>query len=388
MISHTFSAGFVSILAVLFAGGSVFLENSEAGIPYPEINHTKSEALKVAVVGLVHDHVHWILGRDQIGDIDMVAIVEPNRQLAERYSQRYGYSMDIVYPSLEEMWEQVRPEAVTAFNSIFDHLEVVEFCAPKGIHVMVEKPLAVSLDHAEKMLALARKHGIKLLTNYETTWYDSNYEAYDLIHQEQKIGDILKIVFYTGHRGPREIGCSEEFLTWLTDPVLNGGGALTDFGCYGANLSTWLMQGQHPLTVTCVTQQIKPDVYPNVDDAATIILNYSKAEVVIQASWNWPFGRKEMEIYGKTGYIFCKNGREMICMENEKSGAKSMDAPERKNSIKDPFTYLQKAIKENYQEDNYNLSSPENNKIVVQILEAARQSAVTGKTIVWKEFYP
>ena len=157
MISHTFSAGFVSILAVLFAGGSVFLENSEAGIPYPEINHTKSEALKVAVVGLVHDHVHWILGRDQIGDIDMVAIVEPNRQLAERYSQRYGYSMDIVYPSLEEMWEQVRPEAVTAFNSIFDHLEVVEFCAPKGIHVMVEKPLAVSLDHAEKMLALARK---------------------------------------------------------------------------------------------------------------------------------------------------------------------------------------------------------------------------------------
>ena len=67
-----------------------------------------------------------------------------------------------------------------------------------------------------------------------------------------------------------------EFLAWLNDPKLNGGGALYDFGCYGADLMTWLMDGQRPISVTATTQQIKPDIYPRVDDEATIILTYPK----------------------------------------------------------------------------------------------------------------
>ena len=191
----------------------------------------------------MHTHVHWILGREKVGDIEIVGIVEPNRDLAERYSKQHGYSMDIVYETIEEMVEAQKPEAVTAFNTIYDHLEVVEYCAPRGVHVMVEKPLAVSWDHAQKMAVLAREHNIHLLTNYETSWYGSNFEAYKIIHEEQKIGPIRRLIFYTGHPGPIEIGCNEEFLEWLTDPVLNGGGSLTDFGCYGANLTNWLMKG-------------------------------------------------------------------------------------------------------------------------------------------------
>ena len=87
------------------------------------------------------------------------------------------------------------------------------------------------------------------------------------------------------------------------DPVLNGGGALMDFGCYGADLITWLMDGQRPTSVTAVTQQLKPEVYPRVDDDATIILSYPHTQGVIQASWNWPIGRKDMDIYGVTGQV-------------------------------------------------------------------------------------
>ena len=47
---------------------------------------------------------------------------------------------------------------------------------------------------------------------------------------------IRKVVVHVGYHGPREFGVAQEFFDWLTDPVLNGGGALTDFGCYGANL--------------------------------------------------------------------------------------------------------------------------------------------------------
>ena len=347
----------------------------------------KGEPLKIGVVGLVHTHVHWILGREKIGDIEIVGIVEPNRDLAERYAKQHGYSMDIVYNTIEEMVKATKPEAVTAFNTIYDHLNVVEYCAPKGIHVMVEKPLAVSYDHAKKMIALAKEHNIQLLTNYETTWYGSNYEAYRLIHEEEKIGDVRRIIFYTGHPGPIEIGCNEEFVEWLIDPYWNGAGALTDFGCYGANIATWLMKGETPLTVSCITQQIKPEKYPKVEDEATIILTYPKTQVLIQASWNWSHNRKEMEVYGQTGYVFCKNGQEMQVMESEKEGAKPMTAKPIQNGIHDPFAYLTKVIKSNYPVEKYGLSSLENNEIVMQILEAAKYAAETGQTVDWKEFY-
>jgi predicted dehydrogenase len=343
--------------------------------------------LRVAVAGLVHDHVHWILGRKNRGDIEIVGIAEPNRALAEKYAKRHGYNMGLVYATLEEMVEKTKPEAVFAFNDIYGHLKVVEYCAPRGIHVMVEKPLAVSTEHAAKMLALAKKYKIHLLTNYETTWYGSNAKVYQLVQQEQRVGDIRKVVFHTGHRGPSEIGCSKDFLEWLTDPVLNGAGALTDFGCYGANLSTWLMKGETPETVTAITQQIKPHLYPKVEDEATIILKYKKAQVIIQASWNWPYGRKDMELYGVKGYVFCRDGTNMLLKENEKEEPRTIAAENLPADRNDPFVYFANVIKGNIPVDAYDLSGPANNEIVVKILEAAKHAATTGKTIVWKHFF-
>ena len=261
---------------------------------------SSAEPLRVGVVGLVHSHVHGILGRADKGDIEIVGIVEPNRALAQRFSDQHGYSMDLVYDDLESMLDATQPEAVTAFNTIYDHLKVVEVCAPRGIHVMVEKPLAVSHEHAQKMAKLARQHNIHLLTNYETTWYGSNHEAYRLVHEEKAIGELRKVVVHDGHPGPKEIGVNDEFLEWLTDPKWNGAGALTDFGCYGANLITWLMKGERPTSVTAVTQQIKPDIYPKVDDEATIIVTYPKMQGVIQASWNWPISEVTGPAYPAT----------------------------------------------------------------------------------------
>ena len=343
--------------------------------------------LRVAVVGLVHAHVHWILGREKKDDIEIVGIAEPNRQLAEAYSKQHEYNMNIVYSSMEEMIEKTKPEAVLAFNAIYDHLKVVEYCAPRGIHVMVEKPLAVSVDHANKMLVLAKKYKIHLLTNYETTWYGSNEKAYQLVKKDTITGDIRKIVFHTGHQGPVEIGCNKEFLEWLTDPVLNGGGALTDFGCYGANLVTWMMNGEHPETVTAVTQQIKPQLYPKVEDEATIVLTYKKAQVIIQASWNWPFGRKDMEVYGVKGFVFCKDGTNMLVRENDKKEIQSIAAAALPTDRNDPFIYFKNVIRGNIVMQQYDLSSPANNEIVIKILEAAKAAAKTGKMVRWNDYY-
>ena len=379
----------VVIITVLFIGCKKMEESASLHTDRSseKESYYSGKPLKVAVIGLTHTHVHWILGREKLGDIEIVGIVEPNRELATQYSEQHGYSMELVYESMEALYASVKPEAVTAFNDIYGHLEVVEFFAPKGIDIMVEKPLAVNWDHAQKMAELAKKHNIKLLTNYETSWYGSNKKAFELVHQESGFGPIQRMVFHHGHPGPIEIGCNPEFLAWLTDPVLNGGGAITDFGCYGANLATWFLKGEVPKKVTAITRNYKPQKYPNVDDDATIIIDYLDKQIIIQASWNWSHNRKDMEIYGSKGYVFCKNGSQMEVLEDEKIGPFSLEATSLKMGVHDPFAYLNQVVNYDLEVPPYSVHSLENNLLVNQILEAAKHSAATGKSVIWNDFF-
>lgn len=344
---------------------------------------TKPLPLKIGIAGLTHTHVHWLLGRQKADDITIVGIVEPNKELAERYSKQHGYSMDLVYNTIEEMIATTKPEAVCAFGTIYDHLKVVELCAPLGIHVMVEKPLAVSLDHATKMKQLAAKHKIHLLTNYETTWHPSNHMAYEMVKKDS-IGTIRKIVVHDGHKGPKEIGVNKEFLDWLTDPVLNGGGAITDFGCYGANLVTWLNNGEKPNSVFAITQTLKPDIYPKVDDEATIVVEYKNMQAIIQASWNWPVSRKDMEVYGAHGYFICENRNDVRFKITEEAKEQKLKLDERPYPFNDPFALFAAVVRKKMVLPAYDLSSIENNMLVMEILEAAKKSAKTGKRVYLK----
>ena len=348
---------------------------------------TTQKPLRVGVVGLVHTHVHGILNKafreSKQADIEIVGIAEPDRVLAERYAKQYGFSMDLVYPTIEAMLDKTKPEAVTDFGKIINHIKTVQAAAPRGIHVMVEKPLATSYADAKAMAALARKHTIRLLTNYETTWYGSNHRAYAMTIGEKAIGDVRKLVVHDGHQGPKEIGCTPEFLDWLTDPVENGAGALFDFGCYGADLATWFMQGKRPTSVMAVTQQIKPDIYPKVDDEATIILTYPKAQVVIQASWNWPYARKDLEIYGQTGSIMALDKARMRVRLSEKQPEKLLEATQADAPAADPFAYFAQLVHGDIKQEDVLTSLP-TNLIVMEILDTARQSAKTGKAILLK----
>lgn len=347
----------------------------------------QSKPLKVGVIGLTHTHVHWILGRATDDKVEIVGIVESNMDLAKRYTQQHGLSMDLVYASMDELIQKAKPEAVTAFGTIYEHLEVVEKFAPLGIHVMVEKPLAVSLEHARKMEALAKKHGIFLLTNYETTWYPSVHAAYEILNSDS-IGSLTQLIVRDGHKGPLKIGVNKEFLDWLTDPVKNGGGAMMDFGCYGVNIATWMMNGKKPLAVTAVTQQLQKENNPKVEDEATIILTYKNAKATIQASWNWPIGRKDMEVYGKEGVIYADNRNDLrIRMAEGYDGYHETqnNLEERPAPYNDPFAYFAAVINKEISVPTYDLSSLENNMIVMEILDAARLSAMKGKTVELKQ---
>ncbi|WP_238567274.1 Gfo/Idh/MocA family protein [Jejuia pallidilutea] len=264
----------------------------------------QNKKLNLGVDGLTHGHVVWVFKHKDTTTFNLVGIAEPNRELAEKMSKQFGFSMDIVYPTLEEMIANTKPEAVAAFNSTIEHLNTVQVCVPKGIHVMVEKPLAVNYKMAEKMANLAQKYNIHLITNYETTWYPSNQFVNQMLNEDKKIGKPRRIIVSDGHWGPKEINVGKEFLDWLVDPVKNGGGAIVDFGCYGANLITWLRNGKMPNYVYATASTFKPDVYTKIDDDATILLEYDDMVGVVQPSWNWPFSEKILRFMAKPVMLF------------------------------------------------------------------------------------
>jgi predicted dehydrogenase len=313
--------------------------------------------------------------------MQLVGVEEAQPDLRRAYGEKHDLDPALLFGDLDEMLDIVKPAAVAAFGSIRDHLRVVEACAPRGIHVMVEKPMAISVADAERMAALAHQHGIHLLTNYETTWYASTHEAIARTSDAAVFGKIRKVVFHDGHRGPVEIGCGPEFLSWLTDPAQSGGGALPDFGCYGANLMTRMMGDAQPLRVTAVTHRFKPDIYPKVEDDATILVSYADAECIIQASWNWPVSRKDIEIYAERGYLVAMNGRDIRTRMGDKTDEHNETLPSRPSPLNDPFAHFAAVVRGDVTLEPYDVAGVANNVRVVRILEAARQSAQSGQVV-------
>ena len=355
------------------------------GITLPTMTSAESSAqttgkpLRVAIVGLVHGHVAGFLGPAlKRSDIQIVGIVEADQQLAHRYADEYKLDPQLLYSDVEQVLTAVQPQAVLVYTDTSDHRRIVEAAARHRIPVMMEKPLAVSVEDALSIKRAADAGHIPVLVNYETTWYPSNNAMYQLV-REGALGDIRKVVVHDGHKGPKEINVEPEFFSWLTDPARNGAGALFDFGCYGADLMTWLMNGEAPITVTAVTQQIKPEIYPRVDDEATIILTYPKAQAILQASWNWPFDRKDMEVYGATGQAITVRRDDLRVRRNGDDAERQQSAPALTAPYNDPISYLIAVVSGEIKPTG--LSALDTNVTVVRILDAARESAKTGRTI-------
>lgn len=337
----------------------------------------ESAPFRIAIIGMAHGHVEGLLWQaSQRSDLKIVGIYEPDRALFDRLANKYKLDPVLCHASLAEMLDTTKPEAASVMGPIKDHLAAVEACAPRGIHTLLEKPLAFSNADARRMSVLAKKYNVHVLTNYETSWYASLREAKRLIDSGE-MAPVRRMAFRHGHKGPKEIGCSPEFVAWLTDPAQNGGGALVDFGCYGAVLSTWLMDGQRPTRVTAAASTLKPAVYPRVDDDATIVLTYPNATAVIQASWAWTHDNKEMDVYTEKGSIHAGRWDDLQVRSPDKP-ARTVKPAAKQPDFENEWVYLRKVVRGECAVDD--LSGLEYNVIVVEILDAARAQVATPTT--------
>jgi len=333
---------------------------------------------RLAIVGLDHDHV-WGILKDitEEPDAELVAIAESQEALVNRAKTRVPASVKF-YTDFVKMLDETKPDAVIATTENDRHLEILRECAKRHIHFSTEKPMATNGADAREMERLAQAAGIKLMVNYWNAWVPPTPALHEKVLAGE-IGPVQKLIVEYGHSGPKEIGASQAFTSWLYDPVKNGGGAIVDFGCYGAEWAVWL-KGR-PTRVYATSRKLKTEQHNSVDDDATLVLDYPDGTAILQASWDWPYGIDSVQAFGPKGsltatghqlfYRAKKDDARKVGLAGEAISLEPL-AKEKSN----PVVYFVNAIRQDTPiEDPI---SARLNVQVVEILDAARESIRTG----------
>jgi predicted dehydrogenase len=346
---------------------------------------------KIAVVSMLHAHVWLHLGTMLKGDkVKLVGISEtlPNLlarakrvdQIPQSQEMRPGVPESLFFADWKKMIDESKPDVVWAFTPTNEHVEVVRYCAPRGIHVIVEKPLAATYKEALEMESLAKKHNILVMTNYGSTWRPATYSTKAAVDNGE-IGSVWRLRAMQGNAGPGDPKTSS-FAAWLADPVKNGGGALMDFGCYLVNWSLYL-KGK-PESVYATSSHLKPQTFPYVEDHATLILNYADGVSILEATWDMPPAQRSgNEIYGTKGSItgnqIRKVGQPSAQQGGGQTGGEALANTPLPPEKAEPIAYMLDRIQSRQPLDGP--SSLELNVAVQEVLEAAKMSIKTGKAV-------
>jgi predicted dehydrogenase len=336
---------------------------------------------RVAIVGLDHDHV-WGLLDDMAKEplAELVAIADPHPELVAKARARVPSSVKF-YSDYIRMLDEAKPDAVFVTTENDKHRSILEQCAKRRINVSFEKPMATNAADAREMARLARQAGIKLMVNYWNAWVEPSHELFHRV-KAGDIGPVQKIIVEYGHQGPREIGVSKYFADWLYDPVKNGGGALMDFGCYGAEWALWL-KGR-PSRVFAYTLKLKTAQHNAVEDDAVILLEYPDATAVLLPSWDWPYSKGQVQVFGPKGSLLADESQLLFRPAGSSVGTEGLDGrPVELQPIQhktsNPISYLVYCIRNDKPIEPP--LTPELNVQVVEILDAAKESIRTGRAV-------
>ena len=334
--------------------------------------------LRIGVLGMTHDHV-WgnlkDLNASALGEL--VAAADPNEELLNKAKTQYN--CPTVYDSYEDMLEEERLDAVYVFGDNLTGAELSIMAAEAGLHVLIEKPMASTLDGAMRMLAAARTAGTSLMVNWPFAWLPQLQKAFEMV-QAGEIGQLFQTKYRSAHAGPKELGCTPYFYNWLYDAELNGAGALMDYCCYGAALARYLL-GQ-PSRVNGIMGHCVKD-YITLDDNAVIVMQWPRAIAITEASWTQigHLTSYQALIYGSEGTLVVEpgaNGKLLLANQAHEDGI-AIDVPPAPAGMRNATDYFLTRISQGLPIEG--ICSAEISRDAQEILEAGILSAQEGKAM-------
>jgi len=295
---------------------------------------------RLGVLGLTHDHIwdNLPFAKEHVG-VSVVAVADPHSPLRERAAAAYNCA---TYADYRSMLDSESLDVVLVYADNAGGVELVEMAADRGLHAMVEKPMASSQAGADRMLAAAEKSNTRLMINWPFAWWPQMQEAISLA-KSGTIGDVWQVRYRAAHAGPAELGCSEYFCEWLFDPQRNGpGGAYMDYCCYGALLAQVLLG--RPTSVWATADKLVKQATCPVPDNAVLVMKYARGMAMSEGSWSQigKMSAYQTLIYGTTGTLLLEprlGGRLLLATEDEPDG-RDVSVPAPPPSMANPLAHF------------------------------------------------
>jgi len=337
-----------------------------------------AQEYRMAVVGLVHSHVWGHLDKMVKGHpARLVGVAETIPELVAEAKKR-GVPENLFYSDYKKMLNETKPNIVWAFVENNRHLEIAQECAPRGIHIMFEKPLASSYKDAVAIRDLAAKNNVRVMSNYQMAWWPAQYAA-KAQADSGALGKVWRLHGIVGHGGPGyPEGLNKYFFDWLTDPVKNGAGALVDFGCYNALWSLWYLG--MPDSVYATTNRLQPERFPKVEDSAVIVLHYPNGVGIFEASWDLPRSYQDLEVFGRDGSVYMTERRVEVRKKN--GTPEKVEFPALAPDAAEPIAAMIAAIQSG--KPVQGLTGLDINVDVTRIMDAAKESVRAGRAVAVK----
>lgn len=323
---------------------------------------------RVGVIGVAHMHINNVAAlyaaHPQVTMAACADTVPDVPELREApYTRGWNFknlmdNMGITkaYDDYNKMLKEEKLDIVICCSENAKHPDIVEACAAAGTNVCVEKPMAMSLSHALRMVRACQHAGTKMIINWPATWSPSTRKAKELI-DEGVIGRVLQIKWRGGHTGPLGPGAAhagvsetaapmsgeERAATWWHQ-VGTGGGAMLDYCCYGSMISRWYIGEQ---AVAAMGMKANLDSHwGEGDDNGAMMVRFPNAMALYEGSWTtWDHGVPTGPIvYGTKGTLIAesKDGRPVVRMERGHRDTTIYDTealPEGRQNVAEEFIH-------------------------------------------------
>lgn len=269
--------------------------------------------LRVAIIGLAHIHAQCLFNDfnkyPNLIEWAGMADVPPAAKAETKKRIHMNMPKDTQLPKLYDDYKELLGEDIDIAlicTDIKDHAEISEETLSRGIHTVVEKPMATSIEDGIRMYRAAKKSDASLIINWPVAWFPAFRKAKEL-SDSGIVGKPLRFQYRSpSTRGPYRLGeySNSELADMWWYQSERGGGSIMDYAGYGCTLSTWFM-GKLPQRVSGFKKNFFLP-FSDVEDYSTFTLEYDDAISIIEGSWS-TMNNGEIPtgpiIYGSEGVI-------------------------------------------------------------------------------------
>ena len=253
--------------------------------------------LKIAVIGCGSIAKHRHIKEYALNPhVELVAFSDPVLERAEYFAEIHGAT---AYTDYAEMLQKEKIDAVSVCTPNYLHAKISIDAANAGVHVLVEKPMATTVEEAEEMIAAARKNGVFLMVGHNQRLMPPHVKAKEIL-ETGRLGKVLTLRTSFGHAGPEgwSVDGRESWFFRKEEAIM---GAMGDLGVHKSDLIRWLLNDEVNDVAAFVNTIHKTDT--DVDDNSTCLLRMRSGSIgTLVASWTYYKGGDNSTI------LWCENG--------------------------------------------------------------------------------